>query len=153
MTQPLRERERFNRWQALAIGQLSVSVALLSALSVAGLGSALSLVQNQDFVALLRYKILFASSFPLFFLCAFCSCAAVITRTMDFRLTARCVRKGQQHSIDESLKLWGLSASQYGRLTWFLFWAAILFFSLAGFALAIAVASAYAPLLLDTRGA
>lgn len=40
----------FNRWQGLAMAQLSVAVALISGLSVAGLGAGLLLLQNDKFV-------------------------------------------------------------------------------------------------------
>lgn len=41
---------RYNRWQGLAIAQFSVAVALISALSIAGMGAGLSLLQKDDFM-------------------------------------------------------------------------------------------------------
>ena len=78
--------ERYNRWQGLAIAQLSVAVALLSALSVAGLGTGLSLLQSKDFVAALQCRGLFAASLASFLGCAFCSCGAVFSRTEQVRI-------------------------------------------------------------------
>lgn len=42
---------RFNRWQGLAIAQLAVAIALVSGLSVAGMGAGLSLLQKRQFRA------------------------------------------------------------------------------------------------------
>lgn len=141
------KNERYNRWQGLAIAQLSVAVALLSVLSVAGLGTGLSLLQNKEFVASLPYKVTFAASFVLFFVCAFCSCAAVISRTLDFRLTARATRKRRNADYDKPLTMLWLGAERYGQLTWFLFWISCLAFVAASVALAVAAGSVYMPLL------
>jgi predicted histidine transporter YuiF (NhaC family) len=92
---PNSPHDRYSRWQGLAIAQLSVAVALLSALSVAGLSTGLSLLQNKEFMSALQYKTIFALSFLFFVIAAFASCITVVTRTMDFRLTARVVREGR----------------------------------------------------------
>ena len=57
---------QYNRWQGLAIAQFSVAVALISGLSVAGLGAGLSLLQDQNFPLTGWWRCAFALS-QLFF--------------------------------------------------------------------------------------
>jgi hypothetical protein len=139
--------ERYNRWQGLAIGQLSVAIALFSALSIAGLGTGLSLLQSTEFLAALQCKRLFATSLVLFALCALCSSAAVVSRTLDFRLTARVTRKRHNADYNRRLTIFCLEAKAYGKLTWFFFWVAFLTLSAAGVSFGVALGSAYVPVL------
>src|SRR5437868_4638140 len=96
---------RYNRWQGLAIAQLSVAVALISGLSISALAVAFSLLQNKDFTPGGKIKLTFILSFPLLLLAAFSSSGAIISRTLDFRLTALKVRKTQDKNYSRSLTL------------------------------------------------
>lgn len=142
--------ERYNRWQGMAIGQLSVAVALFSALSVAGLGTGLSLLQSKEFVSALQCKGVFATSLVLFALCAFSSSAAVVSRTLDFRLTARVVRKRQNSAYNRPLTILCLAAEAYGKLTWFFFGLAFLSFAMAGILFGVSIGSVYVPVLFPS---
>jgi hypothetical protein len=139
--------DRYNRWQGLAIAQLSVAIALLSSLSVAGLGVGLVLVRDKEFMQGLQLKCAFAGSMALLFLAAFCSCSSVITRTLDFRLTARKVRKARKPAYSRSLTICGLGPEAFGRLSWGLFWLSCLSFTIGSVLLIIAVSTRYASLL------
>ncbi len=123
--------DRYNRWQGLATTQLSVAVALISGLSVSALAVAMSLLQNNEFVPVGAFKAMFAWSFPLLLLAAVSSSGAVVSRLLDFRLTARKVRKDQKPNYFRSLTMFWLGPEAYGRITWFLFWFSCLAF-LAG---------------------
>lgn len=125
---------RYNRWQGLAIAQLSVAVALISGLSVSALALGMSLLQNTEFAPPGSFRVFFAWSFPLLLLAAVSSSGAVISRLLDFRLTARKVRKIQNPKYCRSLTLFWLGPDKYSRLTWFLFWLGCLAF-LAGITL------------------
>lgn len=122
---------RYIRWQGLAIAQLSVAVALISGLSVSALALGMSLLQNAEFVPPGTFRVVFAWSFPLLLLAAVSSCGAVVSRLLDFRLTARKIRKKQNPDYSRSLTLFWLGPEKYSRLTWFLFWLGCLAF-LAG---------------------
>jgi hypothetical protein len=135
---------RYNRWQALAIAQLSVAVALISALSVAGMGVSLSLLQSKEFMQELPYKAPFAGALFLFALAAACSCFTVVTRTLDFRLTARKVRKDRDPAHARSLTIFWLNADAYGKTSWGLFWVSLLSFSIGGLLLAGSIVATYA---------
>ncbi len=110
--------ERFNRWQRLGITQLSVAVSLVSALSIAGLGLGVALLKRDT----PEPNALILVSMGLLFVAAFCSCGAVITRLLDFRLTARKVRKDSKPEYEKSLKIFGKDKDEYSRATWRLFW-------------------------------
>ncbi len=135
---------RFNRWQGLAIAQFSVAVALISGLSVAGLGAGLSLLQNDKFLLIGWWKCAFASSQVFFIVAAFLSCAAVITRTLDFRLTARTARKADKPDYAKSLRIFGCDSDGYGRATWRLFWPSCVSLTLGAVLLVVCIGAAYA---------
>ena len=113
---------RFNRWQGLAIAQFSVAIALISGLSIAGLAAGLALLQNDKFALTGRWRFVFVLSQFFLLLAAFLSSAAVITRLLDFRLTARTVRKERCPDYDRPLIIFGCDSNGYGRATWRLFW-------------------------------
>lgn len=120
--------DRYNRWQGLAISQLSVAVALISGLSVSALALGMSLLQSKEFVPPGTFSILFAWSFPLLLLAAVASSSSVISRLLDFRLTARKVRKEKKPNYSRSITIFWLGPEAYGRITWFLFWVGSLAF-------------------------
>jgi|SRR5438876_1175522 len=136
--------DRYNRWQGLAIAQLSVAVALISGLSVAGLGAGVSLLQNEKFLLSPPWKGIFALSLVLLLIAAFLSCGAVITRLLDFRLTAREVRKKRAPEYKKSLSLFRFDSKAYGRATWRLFWSSFASFTLGAVLLVVSIVVAYA---------
>jgi len=116
---------RFVRWQGYAAGQLTVALALISSLSLAGLGAGLALLRSENFYAVGLWKCLFAKAMFLFAVALFFVFLTTISRTLDFRLTARKVRE----RIDpkgRSLTLFLLNDKQYGKLAWCSFWCACL---------------------------
>jgi hypothetical protein len=135
---------RYNRWQGLAIAQFSVAVALITAFSAAALGAGLSLLQNKDFPLSPSLHYPFAGSLFLLLCAVFFGCGAVITRTLDFRLTARKVRKDTSPGYSKALTIWGVGFDGYGRATWRLFWfsSGALFVGVA--LLVVCVGNAYA---------
>ena len=135
--------QRYNRWQSLAITQLTVAVALVSSLSVAGLGAGLALLQNKEFTLTPPFKCRFALSLALLLSAIVFSCGAVITRLTDFRLTARTVRKKDDPKYPRSLTFLWLGEGTYGRLTWIFFWIAWVVFIVGIVLLALSVHSAF----------
>lgn len=139
--------DRYNRWQGLGIAQLSVAVALISGLSVAGLGTGLSLLQKNEFL-LTAPKYIFSASLLLLLIAALLSCGAVITRLLDFRLTARKVRKDVKPTYDKPLTIFWLGPEGYGHATWGLFWSSCLTFLIGVVLLVVSIGVAYADRLL-----
>lgn len=135
--------DRYNRWQGLGIAQLSVAVALISGLSVAGLSVGLSLLQKNEFL-LTAPKYVFMVSLLLLLIAALLSCGAVITRLLDFRLTARKVRKDMKPNYDKPLTIFWLGPDGYGRATWGLFWCSCLTFLVGVTLLVVSIGIAYA---------
>ena len=141
--------DRYNRWQGLAIAQLSIAVALISGLSVAGIGVGFSLLQNKEFLLAVQFKYVFAASLLLLLIAALLSCGAVITRLLDFRLTARKVRKATKQTYDKPLNIFGLGPDCYGRATWGLFWASCLMFVVGMVLLVLSVGVTFADRLVE----
>ena len=110
--------ERYVRWHGLGIAQMTVAIALVSGLSVAGLGAGLSLMQSEKFVLCQPFKWLFAGSLLALLLAAFAASAAVVSRLLDFRLTARQMRQRQQPGYVKHTKMFFLNSDAYGRITW-----------------------------------
>ena len=135
---------RYNRWQALAINQLSVAVALVSGLAISSLALALSLLEHKEFAPGGLFKFLFACSFPTLFASALLSSTAIISRALDFRLTARKVRKSQVPEYARPLRIFWLGPEAYGSITWGCFWSACVALLLGVFMLSASIVAAYA---------
>lgn len=103
--------ERFVRWQGQTISQLSTALALFSGLSVGGLGFLLSLLRDASFKPTGILAVLFLLAFLSLLVASISSCAAVVTRLLDFRLTAQKLR----NMNTEPLTLFGTDSSVYGK--------------------------------------
>lgn len=136
--------DRYNRWQGLAIAQLSVAVALISGLSVSGLAVGLSLLQNKEFVPGGAFKGMFMWSFPILLLAALSSCISVVSRLLDFRLTARKVRKDKKPDYSRPIKMFWLGPDAYSSITWFLFWVSCMSFLIGVVLLFVSIGATYA---------
>jgi hypothetical protein len=134
---------RYVRWQGLAMAQLSIAVALITGLSVAGLGTGLTLLREDTFKVSGCWKWAFGLSQLFFISAALLGCAAVITRLLDFRLTAREVRKQEKPDYKKSLKIFGCDADSYGKTTWRLFWPCCALLVLGLVLLACSIVDAY----------
>jgi hypothetical protein len=119
--------ERFVRWQGNALAQFSAAVALLSGLAVAGLGFLFSLLRDRTFAPAGCYAALFVLAVACFFVAAAAGVTVMITRLLDFRLTARKVR----NVTDEPLTFFETDATGYGKATWRLFWLLTISFAVA----------------------
>ena len=133
---------RYGRWQAASMAQLTVVVALISSLSVTSLGAGLSLLQNKEFMALVS-RGLFVTSLISIFIAMFLICIAVVTRLLDFRLTARQIRKLQKPDYSKSLTIFCLNSKTYGKITWTLFWFVFSFFLSGILMFGVSIAGVY----------
>lgn len=138
---------RYNRWQGLAIAQFSVAVALTTAFSAAALGVGLSLLQSKEFPLSPSLHLWFTASLLLLLCAVFLSCGAVVTRTLDFRLTARKVRSDASASQPLALTIFGVDSNGYGRATWRLFWGSLGALFGGVVLLVVCIGNAYAPRL------
>lgn len=135
--------DRYNRWQGLAIGQLTVAVALVSTLSVSSLAVGFSLLQSKEFNPCGISLAMFVGSFPLLLLAALSSFVAVVSRTLDFRLTARKVRKDKHQDYSRPLKIFRLGKGEYGKITWSAFWVSCATFLLGVISLFSSIGTTY----------
>ncbi|PLA74464.1 hypothetical protein CYQ88_06170 [Hydrogenovibrio sp. SC-1] len=136
--------ERFTRWQGQAIAQLSVAIALITGLSISSIAVGFSLLQDTTFTPLGLFKDMFVWSFPLLLLAAIASVLSVVSRLLDFRLTARMVRKNSNSDYTKPLTIFWISSEGYGRITWFLFWLACIAFLFGVILLFTSIGTTYA---------
>ena len=138
--------KRFIRWQGRTIKQLSTALALISGLAVGGLGLTLSLVREEDFQPAGRDAAIFLVGVVAFLIASAAGIGAVVTRLLDFRLTARKVRTG---AVAEPLTLFGTDATCYGKATWRLFWTLLVSFVVAVMATVIVLSRLYLGRIVD----
>lgn len=113
---------RYVRWQGIAMAQFTIAIALLSALSVSMLGASLVLILHEKFPSPGAHGLALGLSMLLLMAVVLLCLFATVSRTLDFRLTARKVR-GKR-----CLLMFGISSEQFGRISWLCFWTAILLF-------------------------
>lgn len=128
------------------MAQLSIAIALISGLSIAGLGAGLSLLQSDKYPFIGCWKCAFLLSQLFLVISSFLSCGAAITRTLDFRLTARKARsrKKKQPAYNRPLSIFCCDANGLGRWTWRLFWPSCVCLALGAALLIISIGVAYA---------
>ncbi len=105
-----------------------------------GLGLTLSLVREKDFSPVGWIAAVFVVGLFAFVSASAAGIGAVVTRLLDFRLTARKTRAGV---VGEPLTLFGTDATAYGRATWRLFWTLVASFSVGVMALVIVLSRLY----------
>ena len=133
---------RYVRWQGIAMAQFTVAIALLSALSIAALGASLTLLTHSEFSTPGAHGLALGLSMLMLVAVIFFCLLATVSRTLDFRLTARTVRGRTD------LMLFCLNKDQFGRLTWRLFWTALLLFLAGGLLFVASACLLFAPKLL-----
>ncbi len=113
---------RYVRWQGIAMAQFTVAIALLSALSISMLGAGSALALHRDTPNPGAHGLALGLSMLLLTAVVLLCLLATVSRTLDFRLTARKVR-GKR-----CLTMFGLDKDQFGRISWLCFWSALLLF-------------------------
>jgi len=123
---------RYIRWQGLSIAQFTVAIGLLSAWSAGAVVYGVSVLRGPDLAHHACFRGWLMGSIVMLLLSSAPSFLAVVSRTLDFKLTARKVRKtvlakrGRPYA--RPLVFLSLSSDDYGRITWFLFTVSALLF-------------------------
>jgi polyferredoxin len=130
------ETGRFQRWQKIAVDQLSYALNLIFTLSIAALGYCFSLLRDGAFKPGVSAKCTMLLAIASLAASAFCGLACIINRLWDFRGTAQRARGREDAPTQDELR--GL-----GRRTWVLFYCHCAMFSLGVVALAIALLLTY----------
>ena len=139
--------ERFIRWQANTMAQLSATLSLLAGLALGGLGFLFALARDQSFTPTGINAVLFLVAIGAFFVAAVAGITAFVTRLLDFRLTARKTKSGG--TVAEPLTMFGTEASAFGRLTWFLFWILLIAMAIAVTCSTIVLSCTYLGRIVD----
>ena len=135
--------DKFVRWQGYSISQLTFALNLFLALSVGALAFGLKLLNDEKVLITGCSKYAFSLGLIAVIFSIILGCAAVISRLMDFRFTARKVRSDDKHDPDEESGVYKHRAACLGRLTWRLFWAELSTFAIGLVGLMIGLFSAY----------
>ena len=125
MNEKTNETDRFQRWQKIAIDQLTYALNLFLVLTVATLGYWFSLLRDEGFMPAATGKCFMLLSFLALAGSVICGLVCVVCRTWDIKGTARRARGGCDAPTRDELR--GL-----GHWTWGLFYA-----HLVGFALGV----------------
>ena len=132
----MKEADRFQRWQKIAIDQLTYALNLFLALTIAVLAYWFSLLRDDGFMPGATAKCFMLLSFLGLAVSVVCGLVCVILRLIDFRGTAqRACGKEEAPSRDE---LRGL-----GRRMWCLFYVHLAGFGVGVTLLAIALLLTY----------
>ncbi len=127
--------DRFQRWQKIAIDQLTYVLNLFLALTMAVLGYWFSLLQDAEFMRVTS-KCVMLLSFATLSISAISGLACVLSRTCNFRRTAQRARGAPTAPSRQELRV-------LGRWTWCSFYVHVVSFGLGIVLLAIALLQAY----------
>ncbi len=113
--------DQFIRWQGHTIAQLTFAINLFFGMSIGSLVFAVTLIMDEDFLLSGYPKLFFQISLFLILLAVFSGCAAVVSRLLDFRFTARKIRLGEACNRQVS-GVYKYRSKMLGKITWRLFW-------------------------------
>lgn len=128
--------DRWQRWQKIAIDQLTYALNLFLALTIAVMGYWFSLLRDAQFMPATAAKCFMLLSFVTLAVSAVCGLACVLCRMYDFRGTARRARRAPQAPSPQELR-------QLDRLTLRLFCARVVGFGLGVALLTVALLQTY----------
>ena len=126
------DRERFIRWQKLAIDQLGYTLNFVLTLTIASLGYIFSLLKDKDFNPDMSARHWLLTSLILLEVAAVAGVACIINRLHDIQSTARHIRDKVKAPSSEELQVMGFR-------TWILFYIQFAGFSIGIACLAIAM--------------
>ena len=132
----MNETSRFQRWQKIAIDQLTYALNLFLALTIAVLAYWFSLLRDDGFMPGATAKCLMLLTLLALAVSVVCGLVCVVLRLIDFRGTARRARGKEDAPGRDELR--GL-----GRLTWTLFYIHLAGFGVGVSLLAIALLLTY----------
>ncbi len=128
----MNETGRFQRWQKIAIDQLTYALNLFLALTIAVLAYWFSLLRDDGFIPEATAKCLMVLSLLALAVSVICGLVCVVLRLVNFRGTAQRARDRDDAPSRDELR--GL-----GRLTWNLFYIHLAGFGFGVLLLAIAL--------------
>ncbi len=135
--------EKYIRWQGITLNQVTFVINLLLGLATATLGFSVSLLKDEKFIPAGKVKCLFTFALLSQLISLLFGIIAVISRTLDFRYTARIARITKKFEERESVKSTRLRVKRLGKTTWFSFWVQISSFLLGVLSLIISILIIY----------
>ena len=132
----MNETTRFQRWQKIAIDQLTYALNIFLVLTIATLGYWFSLLRDEGFMPSATAKCFMLLSFLVLAGSVICGLVCIVCRTWDFKGTAQRARGKDDAPTRDELR--GL-----GHVTWGLFYAHLAGFSLGVILLTVTLFLAY----------
>ena len=133
---PVANRERFVRWQQIAIAQLGYTLNLILTLTIAALGYVFALLKDSDFKPGTSAKCALLLAVISLAIAGLSGLACVLNRLQDFQGTARRVRRKPDALSSRELRV-------MGSRTLTLFRTQLVFFGSGILALAVALLLTY----------
>jgi hypothetical protein len=99
-------KDRFIRWQRLALDQLGFTLKFVLTLTIAALGYIFALLKDKEFVPLHFAKCFLILSLVFLAIAAICGMWCTINRLRDVQGTARRIRKTAGHHRVVNCELW-----------------------------------------------
>jgi len=129
-------KERFVRWQRLAIDQLGFTLNFVLTLTIAALGYIFALLKDKEFIPPCVAKYSLVLSLLCLAIAAICGMWCTINRLRDVQGTARRIRKTEGAPSSRELRV-------MGKHTWKLFYTQLVTFSLGIASLVVALLLTY----------
>ena len=134
---------RYVRWQGLSIAQLTVAIGFISGWSAGAVVYGISVLRGIGPANHAGSRGWLMGAIVALLVSSALSFVSVVCRTLDFKLTARKVRKmvmeKRGHVYDRPLTLLSLSSEDYGRLTWVLYSGGVFLFAIGMTILSITI--------------
>ena len=130
------DKERFVRWQRLAIDQLGFTLNFILTLTIAALGYIFALLKDKEFIPTRYARYSLILSLVSLAIAAICGMACTINRLRDVQGTARRLRKSVGAPSSRELRI-------MGKRTWKMFYTQLVTFSSGITFLAIALLLTY----------
>jgi len=122
MAEKSKDVEKFIRWQAITVAQLSYSINLILTLTVAALGYGSSLLLNDKFTPVSCLSHLYALSLLLLLISGAIGIWCTINRLRDYRATTKINRLKSKEKREIEISNLRSLTNTLGKRTWFLFW-------------------------------
>lgn len=117
-TEKIDSNERFVRWQAILVNHVSFVNNLLLTISIAIVGSLISMLSESEFRPICVSKLFFTTGLFTIFSSSVFGFIVTISRLADFRKTVKKVKGEASGSSKTELHTLKVQMKIYGKITW-----------------------------------
>jgi len=124
------QKDRFVRWQGYTISQFTFALNLFLGLAVGTLAFSVTLLKEDSFSLNSCLGNLFLGGLVFLCLSVVSGCCAVVSRLLDFRLTAQKIKDESNGAGEDVLGVYDYKTKLLGRISWRIFWVELTTFAL-----------------------